>query len=138
MGMYKPQLQQQEVTALYIKHRGGIPSAYQYLILPARTKEEVLKYDLRQIKVVRNDRDMQVVLVGGKCYVVAYRPGGFILPDKNKVDIQTAGLYIIDFGMEKGKIYAADPTRTVERLYCTINGYFRELFLDKHTFTFSE
>lgn len=138
MGMYKPQLQQQEVTALYIKHRGGIPSAYQYLILPARTKEEVLKYDLRQVKVVRNDRDMQVVLVGGKCYVVAYRPGGFILPDKNKVDIQTAGLYIIDFGMEKGKIYAADPTRTVERLYCTINGYFRELFLNKHTFTFSE
>lgn len=138
MGMYKPQLLQERVTTLYIRHRDKEPDTYQYLILPARTKEEVLNYDVRRMEIVRNDSEMQVVRVGNKCYIAAYRPGGFVLPGKNKVEILSAGLYIIEFGAAGTRIQATDPTRTLEKLSCTVNGRLRELPLDKDTFLFNE
>lgn len=138
MGMYKPQLQQKKVTTLYLKHRTSGPAAYQYVILPAKNAREVLHYDLSSIKVVRNDPDMQVAVIGNKCYIAAYRPGSVTLRDQTRIDIQSAGLYMIAFGKGKSKIQAADPTRTLAKLCCSVNGILRELPLDKNTFGFSE
>lgn len=123
MGMYKPQLIDQEIVSLYIKHRKDCPSTYQYLVLPAKTLKEVMSFKTDQLRVVRNDREVQAVVYDDKCYIAAYRTCRVSLPDQREVVVNTPGLYLIDFKEKKKPVvFATDPTRTGKKLQLVVNG----------------
>ena len=138
MGMYPPQLLHQNIMTLYVKHREKVPASYQYLILPATSLRKTMNFKSEQVTVVRNDTEVQVVCWKDKCYVCAYEPCGFTLPDGSEVQIGKAGLYLIDRYHKNSRIYAADPSRTEKVLDLRMRKKSISLPLNEYGFTFNK
>ena len=64
--------------------------------------KEVGDFDAESIRIVRNDKDVQSVVIGGLCYLAAYQKTEVKTDSGDVLDIPYPGTYIID--MQKGEI----------------------------------
>lgn len=95
MGMYKPELLENRIFSLYLKHRKDIPASYVYLILPACTQKQVEAFDPNTLQIVRNDKQVQAVKIGTSTYLVAYEETKVDLGNGKSIHLAKPGTYII-------------------------------------------
>lgn len=101
MGLYKPEILQSRLFSLYLKHRNDMPASYVYLILPATTRQQVRDFRTESIRIVRNDKDAQAVVIGDLCYVSVYCPTGIVIGNQEPITIPEPGTYIIHIQEKK-------------------------------------
>lgn len=99
MGMYTPETLHGEVAALHLCH-GVKPSdaSYQYIVLPATTKKDVEKFDLKMIRVVKNDKVAQVIsssVCGEGYWIAVYQPESFHI-DELLFEAVLPGIYYVE------------------------------------------
>lgn len=100
MGMYQPATVEGEVVALHLRH-GVSPrnASYQYIVLPASSKDEVASFEAKKaVKVIKNDETAQIIHVpsAGKGYwIAAYKPQTLKI-DGLSYTIQTPGVYYVE------------------------------------------
>lgn len=113
---------EKDVFSLWIDH-GAKPkdASYQYMILPASTKEQVKQFDINKIRVVNNTKDMQAVEFNGKIYVAAYSSVDMRLSKKISFACEGAGLFILEKAGESIKVTVADPTQKLKEQNLVIN-----------------
>lgn len=121
MAMYPPDFaEEKEVFSLWINHgRNPNGETYQYAILPNATMEEVEKFNIRDIKVISNTKDIQAVYLPKEdiFYIAAYQACDIRLSESIHFESKTPGLFII-----KGKeITASDPTQKLQTSQVIIN-----------------
>ena len=83
------------VVQLCLNH-GAAPhdASYQYLILPDADRRQTEAFDLGSIRILRNDRTAQAVLMAdGTCWLAASEPTSLTLPDDTAVRAATPGIY---------------------------------------------
>ena len=86
-----------DVVQLCLSH-GTAPkdASYQYVILPDADRRQTEAFDLDAIRVLRNDRTVQAVLLAdGTCWLAASEPASLTLPDGTAVETATPGIYQI-------------------------------------------
>lgn len=98
MGMYQPDWVKGKVVTLFLNH-GEKPQgkSYQYVLMPACSKEDVRNFDKRVVRVVQNDSTAQVLScnVGKKGYwAVIYKPSQLHV-DGMAFNADVAGLYYL-------------------------------------------
>lgn len=96
MGMYKPQLLNDRMFTLYLKHRKDSPASYGYVILPACTKEKTQRFDTRSIQILRNDGQAQVVVIMETTYLAIYEETEVSLADGTVIKDLKPGTYMIN------------------------------------------
>ena len=116
MGMYKPVKLQQEMVSLSIKHDPDKVAEYAYLVLPAMSPKEVLKFDTRCFTVTANRKEVQAVYWNKMHYIAAYAPCELELSGNESLKIQTPGLYLIQKQKMQTNIRAVDPTHKLQEL----------------------
>ncbi len=123
MQMYQPKEVQSEVASLYLAH-GMTPTheKYQYLILPAASKEEVACFDLADWQVLRNDETAQAVYshAHNSLWITAYQPVE-LSANGMKVNIKTPGIYMVKMDSMPYHIWYSDPTRQLNTVEMTIH-----------------
>ena len=122
---------EQDVYTLYFNH-GALPqnTSYQYMILPATTREQVRCFDLSSFKVISNTSQCQAAQVDKDTYLVSmYDKGGISLSKKVKFESDKKGLFILHACKDGWKVYVSDPTQTEEILNITLNGEKKEVKL---------
>lgn len=100
MQMYPREDVSGEVVQLCLNH-GKAPknASYQYVILPDADRRQTEAFDLYAIRVLRNDRTVQAVLLAdGTCWVAASEPAMLTLPDGTAVKTATPGIYKVAKG----------------------------------------
>ena len=122
MGSYAPATVEGEIVGLHIEHGRADNAGYQYLILPASSAEKTAAFSTQDIEVIRNDRSVQAVGLGGCLYVTAYEPQKLDLRYDLQVDILTPGIYMFRRDRGDWHVEAADPTHKQISLSLTING----------------
>lgn len=101
MGMYTPQMLEDEIFSIYLRHPQQQTSSYLYLILPATTLEGTANFDTSTILVLQNDAQAQVVLINGVCYAAVWKSDTLLRPNNGKeLLIEKPGIYL--FNPEKG------------------------------------
>lgn len=102
-----------DVFSLYLRHSAPIDS-YRYLILPARSKEEVANFDLSTIEIIQNDTEAVIVKYNDTYYVSAFETGSYETKGIN-FEVTTPGLFMIKetANGESWNITAHDPTRRI-------------------------
>lgn len=102
-----------ELFSLFIRHNQQGDS-YRYLILPARTKEEVAEFDLNSINIIQNDTDAVIVKYDDTYYITAFETGVYKAKGV-KFKVSTPGLFMISRTSSDNnwRITAHDPTRIV-------------------------
>ena len=113
MGMYAPKALQDDVFSIYIKHRSGAPSSYKYLLLPGTSKERVRDFDVASIRTVRNDEQVQAVLIGDTCFMALYQKADIVLGNGISVSLTEPGTYIVC--ASSGQITAVEPFRLTKQ-----------------------
>lgn len=91
-----------DVVQLCLNH-GTTPrdASYQYIILPDADREQTADFDLGSIRVLRNDRTAQAVLLAdGSCWLAASEPATLTLPDSTVVKATTPGIYKVTKGTD--------------------------------------
>lgn len=124
MSIYPENLiDKKEVFSLWLDH-GLKPKdeSYQYMILPASTKDKVKQFDTENIRVVSNTKELQVVEFDGKIYVAAYKPANVQLAKNIHFKTSDAGLFLIQAQGKTIKATVCDPTQKLEELNFSING----------------
>ncbi|MFR9651823.1 MAG: polysaccharide lyase family 8 super-sandwich domain-containing protein [Rikenellaceae bacterium] len=99
-----------KMVSIFLRHtkqHGG----YKYLILPNKTQEEVAKFDVDQIKILANDRDLQLVYYDGQYYATAYTSGEYKISKGVFIDIKQPGIFIFSRGGSGWSVIAHDPTQ---------------------------
>ena len=122
MGSYAPKTVEGEIVGLYINHGKEDNASYQYLVLPASTAEKTAAFPVQDIQVVRNDKAVQAVAIGGRFYVTAYEPQKLELQKDLQVDIRTPGIYLFRPHNGNWQIEATDPTHKHQSLSLKMNG----------------
>ncbi len=69
-----PQVVRDDVVSLFVRHREQ-PGSYAYLILPARSREEVASFDTSRIKIHSNSSKLQMVEYAGEYYATVFERG---------------------------------------------------------------
>ena len=90
------------VVQLCLNH-GTTPkdASYRYVILPDADREQTADFDLSTIRVLRNDRTAQAVLLAdSSCWLAASEPATLTLPDGTVVKATTPGIYRIAKGTD--------------------------------------
>ena len=113
MGMYKPKMLENNVFSMYIKHRQGTLSGYEYVLLPATTPEKVKAFDATQFRILRNDEKVQAVVVGDKCFLAIYQKTDIQLGNGITLHIEEPGTYIACIG--SGELAAVAPFRQMKK-----------------------
>ncbi|GAB6008690.1 polysaccharide lyase 8 family protein [Dysgonomonas reticulitermitis] len=124
MSMYPEDfVEEKDVFSLWIDH-GLKPkdASYEYMILPASTKDKVKRFDTKKIKVISNNRDLQVVEFDGKIYVAAYKPANIQLTKNIHFESSDAGLFLIQTQGKTIKTTVSDPTQKLEEVNFSLNG----------------
>ena len=115
MGMYKPEDVEGDVVSIFIEH-GKQPqnASYEYVIIPASDLQSVRAFDTKQIKIIRNDSQAQIVYLkkSHDYWMVAYQAGQYSI-DKGKIDITAPGVYHIrkvgkSYQMQKSSLFRID------------------------------
>lgn len=104
MGMYKPEMQSDSIFSLYLKHRTDVPASYLYLVLPGKTRQEVADFDCGNIRVIRNDKEVQAVRIGDVCYAATYAPRVELELEGRKTILTEPGTCVVD--VKTGKVVA--------------------------------
>ncbi len=107
MGMYKPKLLKNKLFSIYLKHRKDAPASYVYLTLPATTQQKVRNFDSNSIRIIRNDKEAQAVIIKDLCYASVYHPTNISIAGQHPITIQEPGNYIIH--TKKGNFVAHRP-----------------------------
>lgn len=107
-----------EIVTIFQEH-GMSPKSesYQYLLLPNKSKDEVERFDVKDIKVLANDKDLQVVdlVEEEKLLVAAYTPQNMRLKEDVNIRLSEACLLLIDYS-DLRTIYVSDPTHQLDEL----------------------
>lgn len=121
MGSYVPETVEGNVVSLSIKHDKSKPATYQYAILPAISAEETAAFPSGNVRIIRNDEEVQAVEAEGIYYVTAYEEGEVSLAEGLNVRFRSPGMYM--FRSENGGLHieAADPTHALKFLSLTVN-----------------
>ena len=97
MGMYKPQMLEADMFSLAIKHESDQRATYQYVVLPASTRQQVCDFNPTfEFAVARNDSAVQAVLAGGKWYIAAYKAVTYRTDTGLVLHLSKPGTYIFD------------------------------------------
>lgn len=122
MNIY-PETVQEEfvVNDIWIDH-GTQPrdGSYSYILLPNATKEEVMNFKPKDIKFIKNEKDIQVVNYKKLWFISSTKPLDIKLKNL-KVKTNEGGLFIIDENNKKIKVAYADPTQTLDQIDILIN-----------------
>lgn len=99
MGMYPSDPVQGDVLSVCIGH-GASPKGetYAYLVFPAATREEVAQFSEREVRLLRNDAEAQVVALAsepGKYWAAVYAPVT-LRQGKARLRIEAPGLYRLE------------------------------------------
>lgn len=105
--MYKPEILSSNIFSIYLKHRTDLPASYLYLVLPAKSLQEVADFDYSGIQVVRNDDTMQAVIIKKLCYVSTYTTDMSLDVKGKQVFFSAPGSYLV--GVESGTIVVGRP-----------------------------
>jgi chondroitin AC lyase len=121
----------EDVVSIWIDH-GVQPrdAHYQYLILPASTREDVAGFKLNEIQIIENTKHVQAVYIPEEkmVYVAAYENAKLDLPNKTSF-ICERGLYMIQLeGKQKNlQIHACDPIGEKKVLSVKLNNVMRDI-----------
>lgn len=107
MGMYRPEVLKNKLFSIYLKHRKDMPASYAYLTLPATTQQKVRNFDSNSIRIIRNDKEAQAVVIKDLCYVSVYHSTQILIEGQNPIAISKPGTYIIH--TKKGNFVAHRP-----------------------------
>lgn len=110
MGMYRPEILKNKLFSIYLKHRKDMPASYVYLTLPATTQQKVRNFDSNSIRIIRNDKEAQAVVIKDLCYVSVYHPTQILIEGQNPIAISEPGTYIIH--TKKGNFVVHRPFTT--------------------------
>jgi chondroitin AC lyase len=124
MSMYPEDfIEEKDIFSLWIDH-GLKPkdASYEYIILPASTKDKVKQFDTRKIKVISNIKDIQAVEFDEKIYVAAYKPADIQLTKNIHFKSSDAGLFLIQAQGKTVKTTVSDPTQKLEEVNFSLNG----------------
>lgn len=125
MNMYpKDMVENKDVVSLWVDH-GINPrnETYQYLILPAKSEEEVKQFNIEDIKVVRNTKEIQAVWLAKESVglVASYIPADVKISKDIHLKSSDTGLFLIKQNGKKLKITISDPTQQLEAMKIEIN-----------------
>ncbi len=107
-----PQVVKDDVVSLFVRHRKQ-PSSYEYLILPARSQEEVARFDTSSIKIHSNDERLQLVEYQGTYYATVFERGVYKAGDV-RFRVVTPAIYM--FKQEptgEWSVIGHDPTQNL-------------------------
>lgn len=125
MSMYPTDMiENKEVFSLWIDH-GKDPesSTYKYFILPAKSKEEVKMFNVEDIQIIRNTKDIQAVWLSKEnmALIASYIPADIQISKDIHLKSNETGLFLIKQDGKKLKITFADPTQQLETVKLEIN-----------------
>lgn len=125
MSMYPTDMiENKEVFSLWIDH-GKDPesSTYKYFILPAKSKEEVKMFNVEDIQIIRNTKDVQAVWLSKEnmALIASYIPADIQISKDIHLKSNETGLFLIKQDGKKLKITFADPTQQLETVKLEIN-----------------
>ncbi|MFT4224526.1 polysaccharide lyase 8 family protein [Dysgonomonas sp.] len=114
---------EKNIFSLWLDH-GMNPKdeSYQYMILPASTKDNVKQFDIEKIKVITNVKNLQAVEFDGKIYIAAYKPANIQLTKNIHFKTLETGLFILQFDRKEVKVTVSDPTQKLGEISFSING----------------
>jgi len=103
-----------DVFKIWINH-GTKPQNgnYQYIVIPGTTAQEIKKYDMSMIQVLRNTAELQAVKHTGlnMLQAVFYKPGTLIYDGASLTVDQPCTLYIKNLNTKNPVLYIADPAQ---------------------------
>lgn len=125
MNMYsKDMVENKEVLSLWIDH-GKDPknSTYKYLILPAKSEEEVKEFKTEDVQILRNTKEIQAVWLPKEnmAFIASYIPADIQLSKDIYLKSNETGLFLLKQDGRKLKITFADPTQQLETIKLEIN-----------------
>ena len=114
MGMYQPALEKGKVMTLFLNH-GARPQgkSYQYVVIPVSSKDDVKTFDIRGIRIIRNDSSAQILSCkdcGNGYWAAVYKPT-LLDMDGLSFNAETVGIYYLE--------------KDTEGLHCTRTAPFR-------------
>ena len=113
MGMYKSEDVEGDVISIYIQH-GERPQeeSYQYLVLPASSVQAVKNFNTKQIRVLRNDSQAQIVELRNTedYWLTAYQAGRYKIGGRS-IEIITPGVYHLKKIGKNCQIVKSNPFR---------------------------
>ncbi len=106
-----------DIFSLYVRHRKQ-DDRYRYLILPARSKEEVAAFDVESVETMRNDEKAVVVKYKDSYYITAFEVGEYKVKGL-KFRVSIPGIFMVqpksrDRGDRGWCITAHDPTKRID------------------------
>lgn len=104
MSLYKPKIVEGDVISLHINH-GASPrnEGYAYMVLPASNPKEVSSFNLKDIEIVKNDNQAQIVRQMSKkdtYWMAVYQPVRLNLR-KQSLSIYKPGVYCMIYKDKK-------------------------------------
>ncbi len=107
-----PQVVRDDVVTMFVRHKKQ-PSTYGYLILPARSREEVAAFDTSEVKIYRNDEKLQAVEYRGVYYATVYERGVYKVGDV-RIRVVTPAIYMFSRGADGAwSVIGHDPTQNL-------------------------
>lgn len=106
MGMYKPQVLENEIFSIYLKHPMQKTSSYLYLILPASTADKTNTFDTSAVQVLQNDEIAQIAVINGICYITAWKATQIKSGNNVKFEIKEPGTYLFS---KDGTLFSPSP-----------------------------
>lgn len=99
-----------DMMTIYLKHPKP-DGEYSYIILPARSQDEVRDFDTSKVEILSNTKRLQMVKYDGCYYVVAFENGTYDVENSLLITISQPGLYMIQKDGADWSITAHDPTK---------------------------
>lgn len=135
MAMYpNDMIENKEVFSLWIDHGKDPQNAtYQYLVLPAKSKDETKDFKTEDIQVISNTKDIQAIWLskGKMAFVAAYTPVDIQVSKDIYLKSNETGLFLLRQAGKKLKLTFADPTQQLEAIKIEINNKKYNLNLPK-------
>lgn len=125
MSMYPTDMiENKEVFSLWIDHdKDPESSNYKYFILPAKSQEEVKTFNVEDIQILSNTKDIQAVWLSKEniALIASYIPADIQISKDIHLKSNETGLFLIKQDGKKLKITFADPTQQLETVKLEIN-----------------
>ncbi len=101
-----------DIFSLFVRHTEQ-GAKYRYLILPARTKEQVAEFDISSVEVLNNNEQIQLVKYKDQYYATVYQRG-FYEADGLTIRVMTPGIYMFNsLGGDDWEVIAHDPKQNL-------------------------
>lgn len=125
MNMYsQDMIENKEVVSLWMDHGLNPDNAtYQYMILPAKSQEEVKLFNVEDIQVIHNTKEVQAVWLVKEnvAFIASYIPADIQVCKDIYLKSNETGLFLIKKNGKKLKITVSDPTQQLETMKIEIN-----------------